>query len=262
MRAITLTTDFGQSEYVAQMKGVILGIAPEAIIVDVSHEVTPQNIIEGAFVLMSTAPHFQDAIHVAVIDPGVGSDRRPILIECDHGILVGPDNGLLIPAARRLGFKACYEITDESFMQPEVSATFPGRDIFAPVAAFLMSGTEPSQMGDPIAEEDLVGLAIEDYRVEDNGAEGIVVRVDRFGNIITNIPRAAIEARLTKGEEIDVIVGEKGIRARFVGTYSDDEQGHVVVLFSSSSYLEISVRGGSAKEHIGAWPGERVHLKY
>jgi S-adenosylmethionine hydrolase len=262
MKVITLTTDFGHSEYVAQMKGVIHGIAPQARIVDVSHDITPQNIIEGAFVLMTTLPYFKEAIHVAVIDPGVGSSRRAVLIECQRGLLIGPDNGLLLPVARKLGIRACHHILNKDLMLPKVSSTFHGRDIFAPVAAHVCTGIEPKEVGMPIKEGSLVGLDIELHELSETWAKGMVVRVDRFGNVITNIPEAVIGPRLKKGLEIGIHIGEKESLAKAMRTYDDGKKGEMVALFSSSGHLEIGVREGSAKAKLGARPGDRVLVKF
>ena len=262
MKVITLTTDFGHSEYVAQMKGVIHGIAPQARIVDISHDITPQNVIEGAFVLMTTLPYFKAGIHVAVVDPGVGSARRAILIECQRGVLVGPDNGLLVPAARKMGIKACYHILNKDLMLREVSSTFHGRDIFAPVAAHVMTGIEPKEVGMPISERSLVGLDIELHEMGETWAKGMVMRVDRFGNVITNIPEAVIGPRLQKGREIGIHIGEKESLARPMTTYDNGERGEMLALFSSSGHLEIGVREGSAKARLDARPGDRILIKF
>jgi S-adenosylmethionine hydrolase len=262
MAIITLLTDFGRSEYVAQMKGVIHGIDPDARIVDITHDISPQNIFEGAFVLMSTVPHFKDAVHVAVVDPGVGSDRPAIAIECENGVLVGPDNGLLFPASKKLGLVACYEITNERVMATEVSDTFHGRDIFAPAAAHISAGTRVSEVGGIRKGEDMVLLDVEWHKVTSTRAEGRVGRVDRFGNIITNIPRASIEGKLAAGRPLNIEAGGEKARARFVRTYSDGEAGEMVSLFSSSGYLEISVRDGSARGHLSIGPGDIVVIRF
>jgi len=260
MAIITLTTDFGASEYVAQMKGVLLGIYPEARIVDISHDIAQQSIIEGAFVMMSSVPHFRHAVHVGVVDPGVGGKRAPIVFHCEKGILVGPDNGLLVPAAERLGLDACYEITNPEATwiskDHEVSDTFHGRDIFAPVAARLALGMKPRHVGPQ--KKRFVKLDIMKCRVSSNEATGLIVRVDRFGNVITNIPKAALKA---KGI-VEVSIGKTSYKAKAVHTYSDGKKGELLALASSSGFIELSLREGRASDRMGAVPGDKVRFEF
>jgi len=144
---VTLTTDFGAGEYIGAMKGAILTVDPEATIVDIDHSIRPHDIRHGAYVLYAAVPYYPFAAHVGVVDPGVGTKRRAIVCVCEGAFLVGPDNGLLIPAARRLGLKEVREITNRKLGRPELSDTFHGRDLFAPVAAHLMSGTKVKEWG-------------------------------------------------------------------------------------------------------------------
>jgi hypothetical protein len=258
MATITLTTDFGASEYVAQMKGVLMGIYPEARIVDISHDIATHSIIEGAYVMMTTVPHFKYAVHVGVVDPGVGGKRAPIVFHCERGILVGPDNGLLVPAAERLGLDACFEITnpDATWISKDhdVSDTFHGRDIFAPVAARLALGMKPREVGPQ--KKRFVKLDIMKCKVTPTEATGLVVRVDRFGNVITNIPRSALKAR----GAVEVSVGKTSYKAKAVRTYSDGKKGELLALASSSGLVELSVRDGRAAEMINAVPGDKFRL--
>jgi len=260
MAIITLTTDFGSSEYVAQMKGVILGICSEARIVDIAHDIAPGSIIEGAFVMMSSVPHFKHAVHVGVVDPGVGSARAAIVLQCERGILVGPDNGLLVPAAEKLGLETCYEIKnpDATWISKdhEVSDTFHGRDIFAPVAARLACGMRPREVGPQkkkITRIDIIGS-----KVTSKGAAGLILRVDRFGNVITNIPKKALKGR----SSVEVSIDKKWLRARAVRTYSDGRPGELLVLASSSGLIELSVNGGRAQEKLTASPGKKIQLRF
>lgn len=256
---ITLMTDFGLTEYVAQMKGVIHGINPQVAVIDLCHDVSPQNIFEGAFTLMNTVKHFVGGIHVAVVDPGVGGPRAPIVIECERGVLVGPDNGLLFPAATLLGFRACYEITNRELMAPLVSDTFHGRDIFAPVAAHISKGVAPSEAGP--AREGLEKFVVEGYLVGGGRIKGRVGRVDQFGNIITNVPRAAVEASLEEGMPLLIETGGAKSGARFVRTYREGEVGEMVALLSSSGHLEVSVRNGSARDVLGCKAGDEIVVR-
>jgi S-adenosyl-L-methionine hydrolase (adenosine-forming) len=264
MKLITLTTDFGRSEYVAQMKGVILGIAPEARIIDITHDIGPQSLIEGAFVMMTSVAHFKRAVHVGVVDPGVGSPRRAVVFDCERGILVGPDNGLLVPAAEKLGLGACYEITDPkaTFISDdhEVSDTFHGRDIFAPVAARLAcSHIIPKDVGARI--RDFVKHDIMDCKISSTKASGMIVRVDHFGNIITNLPRFILKKVPATGN-LEVLVGEKRVSARAVRTYSDGKPGELLILGSSSGFVELSMTLGRAGDTLRAHPGDYVELLF
>jgi len=247
---IPLTTDFGYSEYVAQVKGVILSINKDAKVVDVSHSISPRNIREGAFVLYSALPYFPPAIHVAVVDPGVGSERRGIVAACDEAILVGPDNGLLIPAAKRLGLKQVREIANKDLCRSEISQTFQGRDIFGPVAAHLSAGTSLAEVGPQIG--DWVDLTFGKWRESQDEIEGEVIYADRFGNLITNIPGDVVLTRGRFGESLNTRIGDKRLIAKFVGSYGFGREGRPLLTISSSGFLEISVRDGSAMEEFGA----------
>lgn len=260
MSLITMMTDFGQGEYVAQMKGVIHAINPEARVIDIAHDITPQNIFEGAFTLQNVVPHFKDAIHLAVVDPGVGGIRRPIVIQCEKGILVGPDNGILFPASHRLGFIAVYEITNPSFMRDTVSHTFHGRDIFAPVAAHLSLGKKVSDVGK--RRLGLEKYMVEGYFVAQDKAEGRIGRVDAFGNLITNIPRRLIETKLAHGQDITVELCNRKAQGRFVETYEEGKKGELVTLVSSSDYLEICVKNGKALDIFPTKAGDAVIVRF
>jgi S-adenosylmethionine hydrolase len=260
MAMITLMTDFGLGEYVAQMKGVIHSINPDARVVDIAHDITPQNIFEGAFTLQNSVIHFKDAIHIAVVDPGVGSSRRPIAIQCEKGTLVGPDNGLLFPAAHRLGFIACYEITNKEFTRDTVSHTFHGRDIFAPVAAHLTLGKKVSDVGR--VRKGLEKYMVEGFFVAMDKAEGRIGRVDGFGNLITNIPRTLIEKKLNPGASLTVLLKGKEEPARFVQTYEDGKKDELIALFSSSDHLELCVKNGNASDRFPVKAGDHLEVRF
>jgi S-adenosylmethionine hydrolase len=186
-RIITLTTDFGLKDpYAAEMKAAILSLCPNAAIVDITHQIEKFNTRIGVYVLASAAPYFPEGtIHVAVVDPGVGTRRRPILIQTQRGFFVGPDNGLLISAAEHQGIKRIHEITNPRLMLPKVSSTFHGRDVFAPAAAHLANGVHPTEFGREIRE-----IARPEFTKVTRRKDmliGEVLHVDNFGNIITNI---------------------------------------------------------------------------
>jgi S-adenosylmethionine hydrolase len=253
MSVITILTDFGPGKYVAAMKGVILSINPLATVVDIDHSIPPQDVTQGAFVLSSVVEHFPGAVHVAVVDPGVGSERRPLIIECEKGVLVGPDNGLLMPAARKLGFRRAFEITEKRYCLPEISDTFHGRDIFAPVAAHLSRGETPDAMGKPA--EALVLLDFGKYEVSTAEIRGTILFRDRFGNLTTNVPAEALPSWLSFGSVFEVHL-RKTQRMPFLRNYASQDQGKALLTISSDGYLEIAVNQGDASYVFGAGPGD------
>lgn len=260
---ITLTTDFGWSEYVATMKGVILTINPDTRIIDINHNIKPQDVLAGAYVLYSTAPYFLKAIHVGVIDPGVGTEREGIIIECENGFLIGPDNGLLLPCARRLGLDQIYKITNESYFLDDVSETFHGRDIFAPVAAHISRGVDIKDMGEVI--EEYIDLKLDYYRVNDKIIEGKINFVDNFGNLITSIPKEIVGKHIDFGKMIDIeIMGEtKKIKKQipFLRSYAFGKKGDLLATISSSGFFEISCNQGSAQRILNVDTGSLIKIR-
>lgn len=242
MAVISLLSDFGHL-YPAQMKAVILCINPSAILVDISHEIPAQDIKAGAFGLMVSAPYFPEGtVHLAVVDPGVGTSRRPIVVESGAHLFVGPDNGLLIPTASRLSQDfVVREITNPDLLL-NLSSTFHGRDIFAPVAARLSSGMAVIEVGDEI--EDFVELDFGVPQVIDGKVRGHVVFVDSFGNAITNIPGKVILERFKCGDVLDIC----GISMPLVHTYASVKKGAPLAVVGSHGFLELSVNSGSAVE--------------
>lgn len=255
----TLTTDFGPGEYVGAMKGVLLSGDPDANIVDLDNNIRPQDIRHGAYVLLTAAPHFPFAVHIGVVDPGVGTARRAIVVVCEGALLVGPDNGLLIPAAKRLGLKEVREITNRKLLAKDVSSTFHGRDVFAPVAAHLMTGTKVKDVG-PVLR-DFVDLDFGTAHRTKDGFEGTVLTSDRFGNIITNLPRDLVESRWHIGEAIHVGVGGYESTLPLVPSYGHVERGDFLATFSSGGFLEIARREGNAAFQLHVNPGLQVVVR-
>lgn len=257
---ITLTTDFGMSEYVGIMKGVILRINPNAEIIDITHNISPQNVREGAFVLYSALPYFPWGVHVGIVDPGVGSERRGIIIECKRAVLVGPDNGLLIPAAKRLGLEKVYMIERGEFTLEEISDTFHGRDIFAPVSAYLSKGIEPEQIGTEVS-----GFVDLDFGVpieNDREIKGRIIHIDRFGNVITNIPSEIMMKRFSFGDRMYAIIKGKECTLRLLRAYALGRKNELIATISSSKFLELSVVEGSAKDMLGVNIDDDVSLRF
>ena len=254
MPIITLTTDFGLADgYVAAMKGVILGIAPQAALIDITHQIEPQNVREAAYVLHSAWPYFPLAtVHVAVVDPGVGSARRPIAAHIDGSYFVGPDNGLFTYALQEASQPAyCVHLDNPAYWRPQVSRTFHGRDIFSPVAAYLANGVPLELLGAPI--DDPVRFDTQPPQREPDGAlRGQVIHVDRFGNLISNIPGDWLASRLWTVR----IAGQQVAGPSL--TYAEAAPGRLLALVSSGGTLEVAVRDGSAAARLGVAASEPI----
>jgi len=249
---IALLTDYGlQDSYVGVMKGALLSVNPEARIVDLSHEIPPQDIREGARVLAAARGYFPDGtIFVAVVDPGVGSERDIVGVETDRQVFLAPDNGLL-------GFLGdsvhrSVRITESEYFLKPLSRTFHGRDIFAPVAGRLSRGADLSLFGPPLKQLSTLNLA-EPSRSSDGGVQGEVVAIDRFGNLITNIPAGM----LPDAPDLRISVGRKVLR-KLSRSYADAPKGDLLALVGSTGHLEISVNQGDASKAARIRRGDRV----
>lgn len=245
-RTITLLSDFGLSDvYVAVMKGVIAQINPALAIVDLTHQIPPQNVAAARFCLMNAYPYFPPGtVHVAVVDPGVGSSRRAIAIQVEQGFLVGPDNGLFGGVLDNTSVLAAVELINPTYWHTSApSTTFHGRDIFASVGAHLASGVAIEELGNLIEPTSLVQLAIPAKKATATGYSGCVQYIDHFGNLVTNIAAAEVE-----GKNWSVVAGERIIPAS--QTYSERAIGEVVALIGSHGWVEIAVNGGSAKSQL------------
>ena len=265
--AITLLTDFGLGDtYVGAMKGVLLGINPQTTLVDLTHDVRPQDILQGAFLLGTAWRYFPaGTIHVAVVDPGVGTERKALLLQGHGHAFLAPDNGLLSfvlprdgvgPSAFHSytsrvpqGFEA-YALTNPRYWHHPVSATFHGRDVFAPVAAHLSLGVAAEDLGEPV--DALARLAIPVPRWQGDRLVGHVLHIDRFGNVVTSMPAEAVPGG-HDGVEVEV----RGTRVRgLTSTYAADEG--LAALIGSHGYLEIALTNGSAAEVLGVSVGDEV----
>jgi S-adenosyl-L-methionine hydrolase (adenosine-forming) len=253
---IALLTDFGNRDhYVAAMKGVILGLCPDASIVDITHEIPPQDILAGALELEAISGYLPSgSVVVGVVDPGVGSGRRAVAIEAEGLRLIGPDNGLFSLALQRLGAYRAFALEDRRFTRDTVSRTFEGRDRFAPAAAHLASGVQTSEVG-PLVH-DLVTVNVPELALTARGAEGVVLHVDRFGNLITNIPERAL-ARF--GPRVSIHVAGAAIDHVSL-TYADAAAGALCAVIGSTMRLEIAVNGGNAAARLAAERGTPVHV--
>jgi hypothetical protein len=254
---IALLTDFGSVDhYAGTMKGVMLGICPDATIVDISHDIPAHDVMAGALELAAAFKYFPaGTIFVAVVDPGVGSARRGLAADTGDYRFVAPDNGVLTLVLREAPAKKIVELTERRYARPTVSRTFEGRDRFAPAGAWLAKGTQLLALGRPIA--DIQKLDIPVVEASADAVRGVVVRVDRFGNLVTNIDRRAWPGDVL--DRLDVAVS--GYRTvRLVSTYAEAGPGEVVALFGSTDRLEIAVRSGNAAEALGVGRGTTVHV--
>ncbi len=257
---ITLTTDFGPSSpYVAQMKGVILAIHGDIELIDITHTIPPQQILAGAVALDDVYHHFPPGtIHVAVVDPGVGSNRAMVLAEIDGHFFVAPDNGLLGLVAHRTPPSRIVRLEAHEFWSHPISPTFHGRDIMAPVAAHFARGIEFSQFG--TSQEVVKTLGSLDAVVTTDTAAGTVLVVDAFGNLTTNLDRGMMPEAV--GELTLRLDGQRGQVVPFVTTYADRPDNQVVALVGSSGRIEIAVVNGNASRLLDAGPGSKISLKW
>lgn len=253
MTVITLTTDFG-SLYPASMKGVILSINPDVTIVDITHSIPPTDIRAGAFALYSAFRHFPlGTIHVAVIDPGVGTERKAIVIRSGGHYFVGPDNGVLIPAASLLGDMEVFEIDNKEILG-DISSSFHGRDIFAPVAAHISRGMDLEDIGQ--STDEYVNLDFSGYVIQDDFIESKVIYVDKFGNIVTNISGEELHKKIPHGSILSI----SGRAMPFLSTYGEVRKGRVLSLIGSHGFFEIAVNQGSASKLLHLNNGNEIKI--
>jgi hypothetical protein len=279
---ITLTTDFGLADgYVGTMKGVMLAIAPQARLVDITHDITPQDIRQTAYVLYTAYRFFPaQTIHLVVVDPGVGSARRPIALQTSHGTFVGPDNGVFSYVMAEEQVDGVFELADSRYRLPSVSHTFHGRDIFAPAAAHLATGVDIDELGPPAP--DPFAMPPPHMEIGPRDIRGEVLHTDRFGNAITSIGvllwkgddvslTPAFRQRREKvaphrqvrfrADEVLLCAGGQEMRGLH-RTYADVEPGDLVALIGSEGHVEIAVREGSGAGRLGLQPGDRVELRW
>jgi S-adenosylmethionine hydrolase len=255
-KLITLTTDFGYKDpFVGIIKGVIFGINPNARMIDLSHGIPPQDLMCGALVLSSSVPYFpQGTIHMAVVDPGVGGARKPILIETQGQVLIGPDNGLLEPSARAGGAWRGFCLTNPRFHLTPVSQTFHGRDIFAPAAAHLSLGVPPETFGPPLTA--ICSLDLPRPEWKGKVLAGNVIYVDAFSNLITNIPFGELQGR----KKVTLRIKSREIHG-LVQSYEDVPPGNYLAIIGSWGVVEIAQREGRAGDSLKAGQGERVEME-
>lgn len=256
---VALLTDFGtRDHYAGVMKGVVLSLCPDATLVDVTHELPVHDITAAAYHLAATYKYFPPGtIFVTVVDPGVGSARRGVAVEAGDWKFVAPDNGVLTLVVRETAVKTAVELTERRYARPTITRTFEGRDRFAPAAAWLAKGTAMTALGRPA--HDLVQLDLPVLEETRESIAGAVVRVDRFGNAVSNIDRKTFE-KLASGRSVAIVAGGKPVE-RIVATYAEIGEGEVCALFGSTDHLEIAARSVSAAELRGLAFGSPVSVR-
>ncbi len=255
---ITLMTDFGYKDaFVGTMKGVILGILPEARIIDLTHGISPMNILGAAYVLKTAYPYFpEDTVHICVVDPGVGSARNPIAVRACGQCFVGPDNGIFGYVLQNCSDFDCVKINSEKYSLPNCSATFHGRDIFSPVGALIARGKALNDIGSPLENPFIPpGLLPE---ILPDSIKGQVIHIDHFGNAITNITQEYVSGKFSN-RNIAVLLNGQRIPGPY-RTYSDVQPYTPIALFGSEGHLEISVNLGSAEKELGVAVGAMVSV--
>ena len=264
MAFITFLTDFGlQDDFVGTCHGVIKRIAPEAQIIDVTHGIRPGRVLQGALVLANTLPYMPEGIHLAVVDPGVGSDRRAVAIRSGDGrIHVGPDNGLLLPAAEKLGgLEGAWSLENEQLRLHPTSRTFHGRDVFAPASAHLALGLDPAELGPAIAPAELVRLELPEPEIGGSRIQATVLYVDRFGNVALNLRQehaAAIDVE--PGVRVELAVAGESYFAEATRTFADAQRGELILFEDSYGSLAVAITGGDAASTLRVRPGDSVRI--
>lgn len=263
-RYITFLTDFGlQDDFVGVCRGVMRGIAPEATVIDITHGIPPQAVAQGAVVLARAIPYMPVCVHLAVVDPGVGSDRRPIAVRTRGGrIFVGPDNGLLLRAAESDGIESARVLSNSRYHLTDVSRTFHARDVFAPVAAHLAAGADFAELGEALDASRLVRVDLPEPEVGERTITGQVLTVDRFGNLALNVTRDHLAALvLEPGAWVEVQFALEPYFAQVAETYADAKPGELILYEDSYGAIAIAIRDGNAARLTASGPGDRVRIK-
>ena len=262
---ITFLTDFGLADdFVGVCHGVMKRIAPDCEVIDITHGIAPQAVLQGALTLANTLPYMPSGVHLAVVDPGVGTGRRALALRTGDGrFFVGPDNGLLLPAAERLGgIEAAHELTNPEYMLEPVSRTFHGRDVFSPAAAHLASGIGPDAFGPPVDIEMLVRLDLPTPDVSRGRVRATVVDVDRFGNVQLNLRREHLEtAGIEPGRQVELELALDRYYAVAARTFADARRGDIVLFEDSYRNVAIAINGGNASEMFGVKPGRELRIR-
>ena len=261
---ITFLSDFGlEDDFVGTCHGVIKGIAPEVDVIDITHGIEPQSILQGSLVLANTLPYMPGGVHLAVVDPDVGTPRRALVLRADGRLLIGPDNGLLVPAAERLGgIDDAFEITNRRYALEPVSATFHGRDVFSPAAAHLSLGLDPAELGNALDVESLIRPEIPRPEFGERRIRATCLYVDRFGNIQLNLNAAELEGLgIVPGRQVEVDVAMDRFYALAARTFADARIGDIVLYEDAYRNIALAISRGNAAQTFGVRAGMEVRLR-
>jgi S-adenosylmethionine hydrolase len=263
MKPITFLTDFGlQDDFVGTCHGVIAQIASEARVIDVTHGIEPQGVLQGALVLRSTTPYMPVGVHLAVVDPGVGGERRAVAVATQDGrVFVGPDNGLLVLAAEACGIDVAHELADERYRLPNVSRTFHARDVFAPAAAHLAAGVEIARLGPAVEPATLVRVDLPEPTVGRTQITATVIAIDRFGNVATNARSADLDALgVADGDRLELKLTLDRYYAVAAQTFADAPPGELIVYEDSYGFVTVAISNGDAARLTGVRAGDELRI--
>jgi S-adenosylmethionine hydrolase len=261
---ITFLTDFGlEDDFVGTCHGVMKRVAPEVEIIDVTHGIAPQSILQGALILANATPFLPECVHLAVVDPGVGSDRRALALRAGNRLFVGPDNGLLIPAAENVGgVDAAHEITNREYMLEPISATFHGRDVFGPAAAHLASGVDIGQLGPAIQPESLVRLELPQPEISQRRIRATCLYIDRFGNMQLNLTSDDLRrCGVEPGHKVEVEHTGDHYFAVAARTFADARPGEIILYLDAYENVALAITGGNAAETLSATAGADLRIR-
>jgi S-adenosyl-L-methionine hydrolase (adenosine-forming) len=260
---VTFLSDFGlQDDFVGTCHGVLKRIAPETQIIDITHGIPPQHVLQGALVLANTLPYMPVGVHLAVVDPGVGSARRPLALRDGEGRLyVGPDNGLLMPAAERAGIDVAHELANPDYALETVSRTFHGRDLFAPAAAHLARGVAIEELGPPVAPDALVRLDLPEPDVRPDRIAATILYVDAFGNVALNVTREHVNhVGILPGTQVELELAGERFYAVAARTFADARAGDIMLYEDSYRNMSVAISGGNAAEMLHARAGQPLRI--
>jgi S-adenosylmethionine hydrolase len=261
---ITFLSDFGlKDDFVGTCHGVMKRIAPEAQIIDITHGIPPQSVLQGALVLANTIGFMPEGVHLAIVDPGVGGPRRPLALrDADGRIYVGPDNGLLLPAAGRAGIEAAHELANPDYALESISRTFHGRDLFAPAAAHLATGIALADLGPPVHADGLIRLDLPKPAIDGSGIRATLLYVDSFGNIALNLDRDDVEAfGIVSGTRVELELAGERYYAVMARTFADARPGDVILYEDSYKNMSLAISRGSAARMLHASPGQQIRIR-
>jgi S-adenosylmethionine hydrolase len=263
-RFVTFLTDFGLADdFVGTCHGVLKRIAPDVEIIDITHGIRPQAVLQGALVLRNTVPYMPVGVHLAVVDPGVGSARRPVVLADAEGrVYVGPDNGLLVPAAECAGIEAAHELANPEYALDSVSRTFHGRDLFTPAAAHVALGVPLQELGPPLSPDALVRLDLPQPRFGDGLVGATVLYIDRFGNIQLNLTDDDLDrVNVVPGTRLELDFSGERYFATAARTFADARPGEIVLYEDAYRNVAVAINRGNAAEMLAARPGQQLELR-